>query len=540
MPKIATLNKTRHGVFYVRRTYKDAQNKRHIQKISLHTKDPATARVLALKFALQQHAQTMEKKNPSLFETLRDQIAQPLKITTALGEVLDFDPSNPAEVAYAEKVRAQALEEAKAQRETASTGATLADTDREKLANTEHAFRQAEAEAMRYRASLQAPPVGLMLAEVIPKHLEEEARRGLVHKTMLEKQALFADLLECFGDVPLNTITKAEISARWRSMEYRRPNGKDPTKKRSGVTLEKRRGYLAKFFDWAYEAGYYHHDNPATQKMATKAEIKAQRKPWEEFSREDVAALFGPTYAQEMDKPDFYWLPFMALFSGARLGELARLELSTFEEVDGVKCYRITDTKTTDGRRTVPIHSQLLALGLWQYVQARKKAGELFLMPHRPQDAPGTPKAQRTKDPEKATGRAWGLWVERCGITNPQKVFHSFRSTAITDLHNANAGHAAIKRSVGHTGQGMTGAHAGYVRGIELVNLQTAVELLKHSQVNFEALKLDDPTFSAFFANEEIKKKNPAAIDRAEKLARHEAAKAAREERNRDKRKKAI
>ena len=82
----------------------------------------------------------------------------------------------------------------------------------------------------------------------------------------------------------------------------------------------------------------------------------------------------------------------------------------------------------------------------------------------------------------------------------------------------------------------MTGAHAGYVRGIELQNIKETIELLKHPQVNFDALKLQDSTFAVFFANEEVKKKSPQAIERAERLARHEAAKVAREERNRPKR----
>lgn len=513
--KVPRIGKSRNGVFYVRIIWRDATGQRHIKQQSLQTKEPALARVLALKFNFDiEAAQHMGTKKISDLLGVN-----PLKITTATGEVVDFDPSNPAELAYAEKVRAQAFEKMETLRKS---GATLQQA-------------MSAMNAAQSLPSIQAPNAGMLLADATAKHMEEEARHGLVKKTMSEKKALFADLLECFGNVSINTITKVEISARWRSIEYRRPNGKDPSKKRSGVTLEKRRGYLSKFFVWAFEAGYYHHDNPATQKMATKSEMRAQAKPWEEFSREDVAALFAPAYTLNMDKPDFYWLPLMSLFSGARLGELARLELSTFEEVDGVKCYRITDAKTTDGRRTVPIHSQLLNLGLWDYAQALKAKGESFLIPHRAQDPAGTPKNKRTKDPEKATGRAWGLWVEKCGITNKQKVFHSFRSTAITDLHNANAGHAAIKRSVGHTGEGMTGAHAGYVRGIELVNLQTAVELLKHSQVDFEALKLQDPTFGAFFAIEEIKQKDPKAMERAEKKARHEVAKAAREERNRRK-----
>lgn len=524
--KVPRLGKNRHGVFYVRSSALDPAGKRRVSQHSLGTKDPHLARVLALRFCLTL-AEGVELKKTS-FADLLSLHTNPLKLTTTTGEVVDFDVSNPAEREYANKLLAEAREHTDA---LYKRGATL----QEAIAAT--------TQPSLVPSIAIVPTAGAMLKDALAQHLGEEDRRGHVSKTMGDKKKVYADFLAFFKNIPLNDITREEIGRNdgWRTLEFLRPNekSKDASAKRSGVTLEKRRGYLAKFFDWAHESGKYHRPNPMSQKMATKAEIRAKRQPWQEFTDGDIKALFCPAYAQAMNKPDFYWLPLLSLFSGARIGELARLELSTFEEVDGIKCYRILDAKTTDGRRTVPIHSTLEALGLWEYVQALKAKDEIFLIPHRPQDPAGTTKDKRKKDPEKMTGKKWGQWVDTCGITEKTKVFHSFRSTAITDLHNANAGHAAIKRSVGHTGAGMTGAHSSYVRGIELQNLQTAVELLKHPKVDFAALKLSDPTFSVFFANDEIKKKEPKTIDRAERLARNAKAKAEREERNRDKRKSA-
>ena len=426
----------------------------------------------------------------------------PLKITTATGEVVDFDPSNPAEAAYADKVLSEARAQAAA---LYKQGATL----QEAMTAT----RQAPSLPSVHHI---APTAGATLKDALEQHYNEETRRGHAPKTMLEKKAVFADFLGFFGDCPLSDITRERIGMRdgWRDTEYKRPNEKHPDKKRAGNTLEKRRGYLSKFFDWARDAGKYQRDNPMSQKMATKAEMAEQRTKWAEFDDTDIKTLFCAQYAQAMNKPDFYWLPLMALFSGARLGELARLELSTFKEVDGVKCFRIQEAKTVESKRTVPIHSQLLALGLWDYVQALKDKGETFLIPHRPQDPAGAKKAERKAHPEKMMGRQWNIWVKECGITEKQKVFHSFRSTVITDLHNADANVAAIQKSVGHTSAAMAGVHGQtYVRDIALKNLQTAVELMKHPQVNFEVLKLADPTFSAFFAKEEAMKKQPEAVE---------------------------
>jgi integrase len=539
--KVPRLAKSRNGVFFVRVLWRDATGKRHIKQISLQTKQPALARVLALKFNFE-----IEATHPMGSKKIPDLLGlNPLKITTATGEVVDFDPSNPAEAAYADKIINQAREQAQTQVQMSQAQLNeLQSQHLEKMRTSEAAFRQLEAQQDPYRYashSITATAV-ISLKDALEQHFGEEDRRGHAAKTMLEKKAVFADFLGFFGDIPLSDITRERIGMKdgWRDTEYKRPNEKHPDKKRSGNTLEKRRGYLSKFFEWARDAGKYPRDNPMTQKMATKAEMSLQRTPWAEFTNGDIKALFCASYAKEMDKPDFYWLPLMALFSGARLGELARLELSTFEEVDGVKCYRIQDGKTLESRRTVPIHSQLLALGLWDYAQALKDKGEIFLIPHRPQDPPRTPKNKRTRDPEKMTGRQWGLWVQQCGITDPKKVFHSFRSTAITDLHNTEAKVAAIQRSVGHTTHEMAGVHGNsYVRGIALKNLQTAMEHLSHSQVDFQALKLQDPTFTAFFAHEEAKKNSPEAIERVQKLARYEKAKAEREERNRDKRKTA-
>lgn len=488
--KVPRLGKSRNGVFYVRSLWRDSTGKRHLKQQSLGTKDPLLAQAIALRFCLTlTEAKAMAKKTGVIADLLSLHTT-PLKITTATGEVVDFDPSNPAEAAYADKVLSQAREQAAA---LYKSGATL----------------QEAMNATRQAPSLPsvhiAPTAGARLKDALEQHYSEESTRGHASKTMLEKKAVFADFLGFFGDCSLDDITRERIGMRggWRETEYKRPNEKHPDKKRAGNTLEKRRGYLSKFFDWARDAGMYQRDNPMSQKMATKAEMKDQRTPWAEFDDNDIKALFCPAYAQEMNKPDFYWLPLMALFSGARLGELARLELSTFREVDGVKCFRIQEGKTVESKRTVPIHSQLLALGLWDYAQALKDKGEAFLIPHRPQDPAGTKKADRKAHPEKMAGRQWGIWVEKCGITEKAKVFHSFRSTAITDLHNASANVAAVQRSVGHTSAELSGVHGqSYVRGIALKNLQTAVELMKHPQVNFEALKLADPTFGAFFRKE--------------------------------------
>ena len=188
-------------------------------------------------------------------------------------------------------------------------------------------------------------------------------------RTLGEKRVLFNEFLECFGDVPLSEITAPEVVSRWRPLERTRLNKKKKNGETvSGGRLEKRRTYLSKFFTWAIEAGFYPHvESPVAMKMATKKAIKAQTRPYVEFNSDDLTLLFRAEYARAMDKPDFYWLPLLAMYSGARLGEIANLMLEDIEEVEGIKVYEICKGKTPESQRTVPIHSQLLELGFWEY-----------------------------------------------------------------------------------------------------------------------------------------------------------------------------
>ena len=77
----------------------------------------------------------------------------------------------------------------------------------------------------------------------------------------------------------------------------------------------------------------------------------------------------------------------MGLYSGARVGELAQLYLRDFADIHGVKFFRISDdndgqsVKNASSRRLVPIHPDLLELGLWDRVERLRAQGQERLFP---------------------------------------------------------------------------------------------------------------------------------------------------------------
>ena len=368
-----------------------------------------------------------------------------------------------------------------------------------------------------FRAMIMPTDVGKTLRTALDEHLEEEKSRVKSPRTYLEKRALYDEFAAFFGDVYLNQIVTQDITDRWRKAESKRPSqnvrkvvkaaqmaAKARGEQVAPITLslgrlEKRRGYLHLFFEWAKTGtGYMHTANPMGQKVANKKDIRAKTVHHKEFTSEDLGGLFGGKYPQEMDKPDWYWLPLMSLYSGARQGEMASLMLNAFEVIDGIKVVYIPDAKTESGRRTVPIHSVLLSLGLWDYVTFLKAQGESRFVWFRPQKTPG-----------KSVGERWGKWTDRCGITDDAKVFHSFRSTAITDMYDSDAPNpAAIRDGVGHSG-GTKGAHGGYIRGAALVRVQAAIESLHYPTVQVGLIRRQDPTFAEFYAKEKAKQTSP-------------------------------
>lgn len=472
--KVPRLGISRLGVYYVRTSVRTVVSGRKVIQRSLGTKDPNLAKILALKFCLSLASE----------DTLAafDKTINKYELDLAAGRAKADNAEDHARMIEAMKVmadlRAMSAQQVALYPAPASiAGATAAS----------ETIESALAQVLSQGLATQPKPteVGIKLKDALEKHLIEEQRTLQSQSAVGEKKVLFAEFSEHFGDIYLNAITKIDISERWRSAEFNRPNKKREGETLSLARLEKRRGYLSKFFAWAISRGSYHHANPMEQRMGTKKEIRAKQESYAEFTAEDLNTLFNAKYAQDMKQPDWYWVPLMALFSGARLGEIASLKLAHIHTVEGIHVFDIMSGKTQTSLRRVPIHSQLLKLGLWDYVEKLKAMGFDRLFPNRPE-----------LKPEKMVGYQWSKWIEKCGIKDKRKTFHSFRSTVITQLHNAGAPAAGIQRVVGHAAEGMNGVHAKYVREIELALMRATIEAIVYKDLDLDPVRCVDPCFT--------------------------------------------
>jgi integrase len=185
---------------------------------------------------------------------------------------------------------------------------------------------------------------------------------------------------------------------------------------------------------WARNNGLIPDDAPWSDpfsKMRLRTR-EPRREPWE---LEELRTLFGSAIFIRGDRPvagkgeAAFWLPLMALFTGARLNELAPLTAADVitDAAAGIVCINVKEDqeqgrrlKTASSARLVPIHPELTRIGFLQFVDWIRLTGhEARLFP------------RLTPGPKGGFGEAWSKWFGRykrklC-ITNKVSVFHSFR-----------------------------------------------------------------------------------------------------------------
>lgn len=156
-----------------------------------------------------------------------------------------------------------------------------------------------------------------------------------------------------------------------------------------------------------------------------------------------------------VNEPWKFWIPRLALYSGARQNEIAQLNVSDISQDPdtGIWFFTIHDgdknsTKSAAANRNVPLHSQLIDHGFLDYVAGLKQSGESELWP-----------TLREKAGKKGANvsRYWtSLKTKHKVLSNPtdksgkEKVFHGLRRVILNELTRADVDLVTIQSIVGH------------------------------------------------------------------------------------------
>ncbi len=214
-------------------------------------------------------------------------------------------------------------------------------------------------------------------------------------------------------------------------------------------------GTLSHFFRYGSDLAYCA-DNPAT-KMAVKDPVKPRDKR-DTFSKTDLEVLFRqPFYTGcdgcHWDKPGKFrdrgtrfWVPIVALFTGMRRGEIFGLTPERLLRFDGSYAFDITEAKTDNGIRLVPVHPMLIELGLLEFIRATPANTLIF-----------------RDQSDDALGKFFARLIKSARYPSSKLTFHSLRHTFTDAARAARIGKEIIQALVGHSGGSVTDAYGtGY------------------------------------------------------------------------------
>jgi integrase len=110
-------------------------------------------------------------------------------------------------------------------------------------------------------------------------------------------------------------------------------------------------------------------ENPFQLKIMTKTQkLKAA---YEIFDDEDFEKIYAQDYllTEKNRDPDYFWVLILAVVTGLRVGTLTNLTTNDVKKTDmGTYFFRIRDDKTMNGKRDVPVISEIFDMGFSDFI----------------------------------------------------------------------------------------------------------------------------------------------------------------------------
>jgi len=449
------LYRSRHGIFYYRISPPIDLRSPHSLKearISLRTPDRvlavSVARHLTLRFeGLWKDLRQMEEKDPKTLSPLMVLIKETKKRIRLQDKIQELERQQDEDRtqfdialknAKKDAVTAGFLRGLKVGAERAGVATSTAET------KTSPLFSQVAADYTRYKL----------------------ATKKWRPKTIEENKAIYDLFIEINGDLPAGDIDSDSTTHHLEILQCLPANR---TKLFPGKTIaeivalkpepmstrniNKNIERLSSVLKWTLSKKKYGVTHNPFSSMTIEETDAKERMP---FTKDELLKLFSDeSFSKRKFNTNYsYWIMPLALYTGARLNELCQLFLTDIIDVEEVPCINFTDAKeeqrlkNKNSKRIVPIHSQLIKMGLLRYVANLRAAGETQLFPE----------ISARRDGFGATVSKWfGRYKERCGIDDKGvKVFHSFRHTFISNLLDDSVPEYLIAPIVGHEGKLVT------------------------------------------------------------------------------------
>jgi len=315
------------------------------------------------------------------------------------------------------------------------------------------------------------------------------------------------------GDVDIRTITRDTILDFLKVLKQL-PRNMSKQKAYAGKTIEEVLemqsrdimsdttiiNYMVRvnsFFTWAVRVGHIDR-NPADGVKHGKTKLVRADELRKAYAPGDLSRLAEAYLGMKdeekrrlKDSPDRFWIPLISLYSGLRLNEVCQLNTHDVkqDEVTDVWYFHVEITegdekmiKSAAARRKVPLHNDLITLGLVEYCRAKAESGSPRLW----MNLKRTDRGYHKNFINWFLGNGQTKGFLRSRVTDDGKLnFHSFRHTFINELKQKRADDRILVEIAGHSNKSMTFGRYGKPYG--LIEKKEVVNLLDY-QINIEGL----------------------------------------------------
>lgn len=445
------------------------------RRISLRTKDAATAKVAALRLSMiLEQTRALARGCPKSMKYLLDQLAHVAHtFTIKKGEVTITSPEDAA--LYRELV---ARGEVPSLHEVYQSGAGDATTESSNLERLVAMLPAGPRPAKRAKLEvlLKAYQVHLA-AESLARKTEAFRRRTIEYLiTYLRDHHADSTGSDWYADEVQSGHIQDFLDWYPRRPDKRgRPlNHEDrPVPVLMAATKEAVLSALRLFFSFCeIQNAILPGSHPVTaavlsQAKKARAKVATAGESYQPFTSDEIKKIFEPRTYLEATKGDgeYFWVPLLSAFTGARQGELVTLTLGRVgTEACDVPVLRVLDdaAKNTNSIRVIPIPDRLVDLGFLEYVET-VRALAATIPGVSLDDVPLFPFRKRGAtfdlDPGKNVCRFFGDHLKTKGLkpegksASRLKVFHSFRHTVVSILDAHGVSFRDIQKLIGHAAQ---------------------------------------------------------------------------------------
>jgi integrase len=270
-----------------------------------------------------------------------------------------------------------------------------------------------------------------------------------------------------------NDIQRVDRTLRGRAVPFRDRLTDDPKKQIKSATYFRYWHMAAAFCAW-FRSEEHSTIDPALAIKIEKKHGETKNTP-ESFSKEELIKLFGtPLYAGHLSYRRFrqpgswqaraghWWAPVLLLYTGLRAGELSQLRHEDFvfdDEIPHLKVrqedasgQKVKSTKSKASVRDLPLHPNLLKLGLRQFVDGRRK--------QYPKDRVFR-EFRLGNDGRISDGmtRFWRDYLMHFGLWKTGRGTHVFRHTVAGCLRENGVTDEQIGSFLGHEGKPVTSGY---------------------------------------------------------------------------------